>query len=347
MKSSVAVVGSMLVAGLLSASGCLCASAPSSTHECCCSPCACEGSCSCIGGRWAFSLNGGACWMGVVKNPDGTWSVSILWGGGSPIRQASAVYENGVLTMRQKQGSTTRETIAKADGDKVKLTIRTFDKDGKLKQELSADGWRIPAVPPAPDLSAVKYGEPINLLSDGLDGWKAMGDPSRHNGWSFKDGVLSNRIARKPDGKPVRGDANLQTKRADFEDFRISYDVRVLPECNSGLYLRGIYELQVLDSYGRPLDCHNMAAFSGRITPSASAEKPANEWQHVDAILCDRHVTVVLNGVKIIDNQPVLGVTGGAITSDEFIPGPIYLQGDHSDADFRNIILTPILKKLR
>ena len=249
--------------------------------------------------------------------------------------------------MRQKQGATTRETLAKAAGDKVKLTIRTFDKDGNLKQELSADGRRIPAVPPAPDLSSVKYGEPINLLADGLDGWKTMGYPSRHNGWSFKDGVLSNRIARKPDGKPVRGDANLQTKLADFEDSRISYDVRVLPECNSGVYLRGIYELQVLDSYGKPRDCHNMAAFYGRITPSVSAEKPANEWQHVDAILCDRHVTVVLNGVKIIDNQPVLGVTGGAITSDEFVPGPIYLQGDHSDADFRNIILTPILKKLR
>jgi hypothetical protein len=237
--------------------------------------------------------------------------------------------------------------LAKVEGDKIKLTLRVLDKDGKLKQENLVEGWRIPAVPPAPDLSAIKYGKPIDLLAGGLDGWKTMGASSKHNGWSFKDGVLSNRIARGPDGKPVRGDANLQTKRADFEDFRISYDVRVLPECNSGVYLRGIYELQVLDSYGKPRDCHNMAALYGRITPSVSAEKPANEWQHVDAILCDRHVTVELNGVKIIDNQPVLGVTGGAMTPDEFVPGPIYLQGDHSDADFRNMVLTPILKKLR
>ena len=114
-------------------------------------------------------------------------------------------------------------------------------------------------------------------LAGGLDGWEALGKGWRNFGWSFKDGVLSNRIARKPDGKPVHGDANLRTKRADFEDFRISYDVRVLPECNSGVYLRGIYELQVLDSYGKPVDCHNMAAFYGRITPSVSAEKPANE----------------------------------------------------------------------
>ena len=343
MKISIAVAGSALIACMLSLSGCICVSPPS--HDCSCDPCACEGSCSCIGGRWAFSLNGAAGWMAVVENPDGTWSASVLWGGGSPIRQDSAVYADGVLTMLQKQGSVTRETLARADGDKIKLTIRIFDKGGKLKQELSAEGRRIPAVPPAPDLSAIKYGKPVDLLAGGLDGWQAMGDPSRHNGWSFKDGMLSNRIARKPDGKPIYGSANLQTKRTDFEDFKMSYDVRVLPECNSGVYLRGIYELQVLDSYGKPVDCHNMAALYGRITPTVAAEKPANEWQHVDAVLCDRHVTVTLNGIKIIDNQPVLGVTGGAITSDEFVPGPIYLQGDHSDADFRNMILTPIIKK--
>ena len=55
-------------------------------------------------------------------------------------------------------------------------------------------------------------------------------------------------------------------------------------------------------------------------------------------------VLILLNGVNIIDNQPVLGCTGGAITSDEFVNGPIYLQGDHSDADFRNMVLTPIVK---
>ena len=163
-------------------------------------------------------------------------------------------------------------------------------------------------------------------------------------GWSVKDGVLSNRIKRKPNGKPDGSSANIVTKRRDFFDFKFSYDVRVLPGCNSGVYLRGIYEIQVLDSYGKPVNCHNMAALYGRITPRVAAEKPANEWQHVDVTLYKRHLTVVLNGVNIIDNQPVLGCTGGAITSDEFVPGPIYLQGDHSDADFRNMKLTPILK---
>ena len=113
---------------------------------------------------------------------------------------------------------------------------------------------------------------------------------------------------------------------------------------NSGVYLRGIYEIQANDTFGKPVDSHSMGALYGRIVPSAAAELPAGEWQHVTATICRRHVTVVLNGVTVIDNEPVYGVTGGALTGDEFVPGPIYLQGDHTDADYRNMILTPILE---
>lgn len=86
-----------------------------------------------------------------------------------------------------------------------------------------------------------------------------------------------------------------------------------------------------------------MAAFYGRITPKVAAEKPAGEWQHVDVTLYKRHVTIVLNGITIIDNESVEGVTGGAIDANEFVPGPLYLQGDHSDADYKNMILRPAI----
>jgi len=66
------------------------------------------------------------------------------------------------------------------------------------------------------------------------------------------------------------------------------------------------------------------------IDPTANPSKPAGEWQTLDLTLHDRHITVVLNGKTIIDNQPALGCTGGALWSDPFKPGPIYLQGDHS-----------------
>ena len=330
--------GGALAAGILFAGGCQ--TAPAAAPAQGCAACAETAAADCVEGRWAFTLGAASGWMGVVRNPDGTWSVSVLWGGGSPIRQDSAGFEQGIFTLRQKD----RRTQMTVTGDKMKLAVAMLGPDGKVKSRMAAEGWRLPPLPPAPDLAKLRYGAPVNLLADGLGGWRSMGAASRHFGWSFKDGVLSNRIQRKPDGKPTHQDVNLRTVRADFTDFRLSYDVRVLPGCNSGVYLRGIYELQVLDSYGRPVDCHNMAALYGRIAPTAAAEKPANEWQHVDAILCDRHVTVTLNGVKIIDNQPVLGITGGAITADESVPGPIYLQGDHSDADFRNMVLTPILR---
>jgi hypothetical protein len=87
-----------------------------------------------------------------------------------------------------------------------------------------------------------------------------------------------------------------------------------------------------------------MGGLYSRIKPIVSAEKKSGEWQTLDMTLCDRHLTVLLNGTKIIDNQPVAGPTGGAIIADVFSPGPIYLQGDHGKVSFRNIELTPIVK---
>jgi hypothetical protein len=87
-----------------------------------------------------------------------------------------------------------------------------------------------------------------------------------------------------------------------------------------------------------------MGAVYSRITPTISAEKPPGTWQTLDITLLDRHVTVILNGKTIIDNQPLLGCTGGALWSDEFRRGPIYLQGDHSAVKYRNIVLTPLTK---
>ena len=195
-----------------------------------------------------------------------------------------------------------------------------------------------------PDPKSAKRGEKVDLLAEGIDGWEAT-DAKARMGWSVKDGVLSNFTGIDPT-KTSRGGAgttNLKTKRADFFDFDLSYDVLVPAKCNSGVYLRGRYELQVNDSYGRKVDCHNMAALYDHITPSVAAEKPAGEWQHVDVTIYRRHLTVVLNGVKIIDNQPIPGVTPAAIDGNEWVPGPILLQGDHSNASFKNMILTKIV----
>ena len=294
-------------------------------------------------GRWAIQKPG-AFWLGICDKGEKP-EASLLWGGGSPNAQYDIKIDGANATMKQRVGKDRyRLTTVKANGKEADITFQTYNDKGEPQGNPEVvKAKRIPAVPPAPDVSKAVLGKPINLLADGIDGWESM-NKGNYFGWSMKDGVLSNRIKRKPNGKPDGSSANIVTKRRDFFDFKFSYDVRVLPGCNSGVYLRGIYEIQVLDSYGRRVDKHNMAALYGRITPRVAAEKPANEWQHVDVTLYKRHLTVVLNGVNIIDNAPVLGCTGGAITSDEFVKGPIYLQGDHSDADFRNMVLTPIEK---
>ncbi|MBQ9432161.1 MAG: DUF1080 domain-containing protein [Kiritimatiellae bacterium] len=300
-------------------------------------------------GRWALTIpGGGAGWLGVEQQ-NGQLKSSLLWGGGSVMPMPETKMADGKLQVIRKHGRkengqnvTWIETItATLDGDNMKLTTRTVDQDGKERGKADFTGKRIPALPPAPDLTKIKFGTPIQLFKkDSIEGWELM-NKNAANGWSMKDGVLSNRV-KGPDGKR-RHCTNIKTT-ANFEDFNLKTDVRMLPGGNSGIYLRGIYEIQMADTYGQPRDSHHMGGLYSRVTPSVAAEKPAGEWQTVDITLCDRHVTVILNGQKIIDNQPCLGCTGGALTSDEFKPGPIYLQGDHTDVDYRNMVLTPIVK---
>ena len=301
-------------------------------------------------GRWALTIpGGGAGWLGVEPQADGSLKSAVLWGGGSVVPTDETKVDGGALVVVRKHSEkkdgkdiVNVETItAKLDGDKMALATRTVNPEGNEIGKADFTGKKIPDVPPAPDLAKVKFGAPIVLLKgNDLTGWKALNE-GVPNCWSLTDGVLSNRPIG-PDGKNRHG-TNLRTV-AEFEDFNLKTELRVPAGGNSGIYLRGIYEVQVAETYGRPVDSHNMGALYSRITPSVAAEKPAGEWQTIDITLVERHLTVVLNGQKIIDNQPVLGCTGGALTSDEFKPGPLYLQGDHTEVDYRNMVLTPVVK---
>lgn len=296
-------------------------------------------------GNWALTLpSGGAGWLGVVEK-DGGLQASVLWGGGSVLPTASAKLEGDqlVVTRIQKFGAKTSTEIitAKRSGDNLALTASRVGPDGKKSKPAAFTGKRIPPVGPAPDLSKVKFGQPIKLFNGkDLTGWKTLN--ANPSGWSVQDGVLINRAPQEK-GKRHKSYANLRTQQ-EFEDFNLAVELRVPKAGNSGIYLRGIYEVQVADTFGKPLDSHNMGAIYSRICPTVAAEKPAGQWQTFDITLVDRHVTVVLNGKTIIDNQPLLGCTGGALTSDEFRPGPIYLQGDHTDVDYRSIVLRPVVK---
>jgi len=306
-------------------------------------------------GNWALTIpGGGAGWLGITDN-NGKLEGGILWGGGSVVPVTSVQVDGNAMILtrvsskKQKDAAGKETTVketetirATLDGENMKLTTERDKGDGKITGKAEFTGKRIPPVPPPSDLGKIKFGEPVKLFNGkDLTGWKLV-NPNSVCGWSVEDGVLINR-PKQEEGKPHKNYGNLRTE-AEFEDFNLTLEVRVPKGGNSGVYLRGIYEVQVMDSFGKPLDSHNMGAVYSRIKPTESAEKPAGEWQTMDITLVDRHVTVVLNGKKIIDNQPLFGCTGGALTSDEFKPGPIYLQGDHTGVDYRSIVLSPVVK---
>jgi hypothetical protein len=307
--------------------------------------------------RWALTLpNGTAGWLGITQEK-GYLDGSIMWGSGSVVPVSSVflsddgdmLYVTRVNEVKRKDAAGkvvrtnqfTEAIVCKLDGDDMSLTrmIGRENGQGMIREQFS--GKRIPPVPPAPDLSKVQFGNPISLFNgQNLDGWQ-LTDPKKVNGWSVENGLLTNHPVQE-EGKPHKSYGNLRTDR-EFEDFNLTLETRLQKNQNSGVYLRGIYEVQVADTYGRKLDPHNMGAVYSRITPTSAAEKPPGEWQTMDITLVKRHVTVVLNGTKIIDNQPVLGCTGGALWSNELRPGPIYLQGDHTGVEYRNLVLRPVV----
>ncbi len=300
-------------------------------------------------GRWALTIpGGGAGWLGVAES-SGKLQGNILWGGGSVVPVDEISVSGDTLTIKrfsevkektpagvEKKEKVTETITAKLSGDKMELQTAKMKASGKPYDQANFTGKRIPPLPERPDLSKVRYGETVNVFNgNDLTGWRLV-DPNSDNGWSVADGVLMNRVEK---GKHF---GNLRTDR-EFEDFNLKLEVRTQENSNSGVYLRGIYEVQIAETYGRPVDSHNMGALYSRITPAVAAEKPIGQWQTLDITLVKRHLTVVLNGKTIIDNQPVLGCTGGALWSDESKPGPIYLQGDHNNIDYRNIVLRPIV----
>jgi len=300
-------------------------------------------------GGWDLTLpNGGAGWLGITEK-DGKLQGELLWGGGSVLPVATVKVDGDQLVVtktrdgqrKDKDGKVTKFTVTqtitgKLAGDTLKLT--TVNAPNGKPEEFA--GKRTPPLPPKPDLAKVKFGPPVKLFNGtDLSGWKVTNN--NPSAWVAENGILANKAVQEP-GKH-KAYANLRTEQ-EFHDFRLTLEVRVPQGGNSGVYLRGIYEIQVADTFGKPLDPHNMGGLYSRICPTVAAEKPAGQWETMDITLVDRHVTVILNGTKIIDNQPVLGCTGGALWSDQLRPGPLYLQGDHTAVEYRNIVLYPVVK---
>jgi Domain of Unknown Function (DUF1080) len=212
-----------------------------------------------------------------------------------------------------------------------KLEGSTNGEDGAA---LKWSGVRAPALKPKAD---PKWGAAIQLFNGkDLTGWKLRSEKGK-GCWSVEDGAMTN----------SKGCVDIITEQK-FQDFKLSLEFMLAdPQANggrpsnSGVYLRGRYEAQIEDNYGKEPESHGMGGLYGFLTPKVNASKKPGEWQKYEITLIGRQLTVTLNGQTVIDKEEIPGITGGALDSAEGAPGPIMLQGDHGKVWFRNVVLTP------
>tara|TARA_R100000935_G_C2841497_1_gene171313 strand:- start:1123 stop:2043 length:921 start_codon:yes stop_codon:yes gene_type:complete len=218
-----------------------------------------------------------------------------------------------------EDGNTYMEFEGSMNGDVLKGTM--------LYTNGQTYNWVATRAPQLEYTKNPKWGKPIELFNGkDLSGWQAMGE----NQWIAESGVL----------KSPKSGSNLVSDQK-FNDFKLHLEFKYPQGSNSGVYLRGRYEVQIMDSKGaEPSDVEYSGVY-GFLTPSEVAAKGPGEWQEYDITLIGRRVTVVANGTTVISDQIIPGITGGALDSKEGEPGPLYFQGDHGPIEFRNIIVTP------
>jgi len=186
-------------------------------------------------------------------------------------------------------------------------------------------GERAPVLPGRPN---VKWEKPLTLFNGrNFAGW-SFDNPAKSSSWMVENGCLVNTSAG----------SNIATDDK-FQDFNLHVEVNCPTNANSGIYLRGRYEVQVEDDSILEPPSHHMGSVYGFLAPVPEQPRRPGVWQSFDITLIGRFVTVVQNGQTIINNQEIPGITGGAIDSKEGSPGPIYLQGDHGGIAYRNIVL--------
>jgi hypothetical protein len=238
---------------------------------------------------------------------------------------ARVTFDNGTVTFaippQWERGSDDLRFSGMLHGDSLHGTITT-----PSGEQRTVRGGRAPLLRRD---TPTRWGAPIALFNGrDLAGWKPSDAAS--NKWQVVNRILTN----------TASGANLITDRT-FTDFKLRVEFRYPQNGNSGIYLRGRHEVQVEDSGDREPTSTLMGGVYGFLVPNQRAAKRAGEWQVYDITLIGRRITVVLNGMPIIVDQTIPGITGGALDSNEGAPGPIYLQGDHTAVEYRSIVITP------
>jgi hypothetical protein len=262
-------------------------------------------------------------WLEVIHSGTHTLVGRFVGPGGSarPISKINFIDGNLSFSIPPQWESEDSDLVVKGtlNGDNLSGTM-VFS-NGKVHS------WVAVRAPSLKRTSKPAWGKPIKLFNGkDLTGWHADGT----NQWIADSGIL----------RSLHHGANLLTDKT-FTDFKLHIEFRFSKEGNSGVYLRGRYEVQIEDGTDPEPPNNQMGAVYGFIAPSEPLPRTPGKWQSYDITLTGRMLTIVANGVTIICNREIPGITGGAINSNEGEPGPLLLQGDHESIDFRNIILTP------
>jgi hypothetical protein len=277
-------------------------------------------------GRWDITVKAGNStypdWLEVVDNA-GTLKVRYQPRAGSVHPVNDARIEAGHLLMNVntggKQGPTTWDLTANGDQLSGAQKVGT-------RETAQLAGVRAPALDRKMPKEWTKP-EPIFNGKD-LTGWQP--DRADWNHWVVKDGELLNEQAG----------ANLRGTRK-FDDFKLHLELNCPQNGNSGVYLRGRYEMQVEYENTPEDNLHSMGAIYGMVPVSEVLPKTPGQWETFDITFVGRNVTIVRNGKKIIDNQEIAGITGGAIDANEAEAGVFYIQGDHTGGmKYRNITIS-------
>jgi hypothetical protein len=280
-------------------------------------------------GRWDLTVQGAdgpyPSWVEVSLSGNRTLVGRFVAGGGSARPIAKVTYADSTMRFAippqwdaANADMTFEGTLA---NNRLTGTIVT-----SAGERQAFTGNRAPALrrtaPPV-------WGAPVPLFNGrDLSGWTSFGGT---NNWKVVGEVLTN----------TKPGANLMTD-ARYTDFTLHIEFRYPKNGNSGVYLRGRHEVQVEDISDAELNSTHIGGVYGFLVPNENATNGPNVWNTYDITLIGRRVTVVLNGKTVIADQIIPGITGGAIDSDEGAPGPIYLQGDHTTVEYRNIMITPV-----
>lgn len=283
-------------------------------------------------GRWDLTLKTPLrdypSWLEIIQQ-DGQLKAQFVgrWGNARPLPKCEI--SNGQLTFVSPKEEEDRKDdmvfVGKLSGKT--LTGTTTGPDGTPWQ------WTGERAPSLKRTGAPKWGKPIQLFNGkDLSGWKAS-DPKASPAWTVENGTLIS---------PGHGPELITD--AKFQDFKLHVEFNCAKGSNSGVYLRGRYELQIEDDPVPEGPSMRTGGVYGFLAPSPEQPRRPGEWQTYDITLVGRVVTVVQNGQTIIDQQEIPGITGGALDSHEALPGPIYLQGSEAGhVSFRNITITPAM----